>query len=303
RRIHEAAERSWAAEWLTALLEHERVTITPEIKDMIWSALLSLASAPPEERTLTGLSLLLQSNAVRSALQPYTLEGPLGSLLDAADDRLALAQVHCFETETLMSRPGVVAPVLSYLFHRLEQRFDGSPTLLLLDEAWLFLDNALFAARIREWLKVLRKKNVAVVFATQSLADVSASSIAPAVIESCPQRIFLPNDHAIEPQARAAYESFGLNPRQIGLIARATPKRDYYLQSARGNRLFGLALGRIALALCGASDPASRQLIDRLLDEGGEEDFLGRFLAARGLGWAADLLDQFPQSLNQGDVE
>ena len=293
RRIHEAATRSWAAEWLSGLLDHEQVAVTPEVKDMIWSALLSLASAPPAERTLTGLSLLLQSNALKTALQPFTLEGPFGELLDAADDRLALADVHCFETETLMGRPGAVPPVLSYLFHRLEERFDGSPTLLILDEAWLFLDNPLFAARIREWLKVLRKKNVAVIFATQSLADIMGSSIAPAIIESCPQRIFLPNDHALEPQARAAYEGFGLNGRQVELIARATPKRDYYLQSRRGNRLFDLALGRIALAICGSSDPASQQLIDRLLDEGGDA-FLGRFLEARGLGWAAAVLDQFP---------
>jgi type IV secretion system protein TrbE len=303
RRIDEAATRSWAAEWLTGLLEHEKVAVTPEVKEMIWSALNSLASAPPAERTLTGLSLLLQSNALKTALQPYTLEGPFGALLDAAEDRLALADVHCFETETLMGRPGAVPPVLSYLFHRLEERFDGAPTLLLLDEAWLFLDNPLFAARIREWLKVLRKKNVAVIFATQSLADIQGSSIAPAVIESCPQRIFLPNDHAVEPQARAAYQGFGLNARQIELIARATPKRDYYLQSARGNRLFDLALGRIALALCGASDPASQRLIDRILQEYGEEQFLGRFLGARGLSWAADLIDQFAQPPDEGEMK
>jgi type IV secretion system protein VirB4 len=293
RRIDEAAQRSWAAEWLAGLLDHEKVAVTPEVKDALWSALLSLASAPPAERTLTGLSLLLQSNALRSVLQPYTLEGPFGTLLDAAEDRLALADVHCFETETLMGRPGAVAPVLSYLFHRLEERFDGAPTLLLLDEAWLFLDNPLFAARIREWLKVLRKKNVAVVFATQSLADIAGSSIAPAVIESCPQRIFLANPQAVEPQARAAYERFGLNARQVELVARATPKRDYYLQSRRGNRLFDLALGPVALALCGASDPAAQQLIDRLLGDGRGEHFLGRLLEARGLGWAAALLDRF----------
>jgi type IV secretion system protein VirB4 len=294
RQIHEAATRSWAAEWLTGLLEHEKVQVTPEVKDALWSALLSLASAPPAERTLTGLSLLLQSNRLKSALQPYTLEGPFGALLDAAEDRLALADVHCFETETLMGQAGAVPPVLSYLFHRLEEKFDGRPTLLLLDEAWLFLDNPLFAARIREWLKTLRKKNVAVVFATQSLADISASSIAPAIIESCPQRIFLPNDRAIEPQAREAYEKFGLNARQVELIARATPKRDYYLQSRRGNRLFDLALGKIALALCGASDPPSQRLIDRLLEEHGSEQFLTRFLDARGLDWATALIDQFP---------
>jgi type IV secretion system protein VirB4 len=296
RRIHEAATRTWAAEWLAGLLEHERLAVTPEVKDLLWSALLNLSSAPPEERTLTGLSLLLQSNDLKSALQPYTLEGPFGQLLDAAEDRLELADVHCFETETLMARPGAVAPVLSYLFHRLEQRFDGSPTLLLLDEAWLFLDNPLFAARIREWLKTLRKKNVAVVFATQSLADIAGSSIAPAIIESCPQRIFLPNDRAVEPQARDAYEKFGLNERQVELIARGTPKRDYYLQSRRGNRLFDLALGPIALALCGASDPDSQRLIDRLLDDHGAADFLARFLCARGLDWAAALIGQFPTS-------
>jgi type IV secretion system protein TrbE len=301
RRIHEASERSWAAEWLAGLLEHEKVPVTPEIKDALWSALLSLASAPLEERTLTGLSLLLQANALKSALLPYTLEGPFGPLLDAAEDRLALADVHCLETETLMGQPGAVPPVLSYLFHRLEERFDGSPTLLLLDEAWLFLDNPLFAARIREWLKVLRKKNVAVIFATQSLADISESSIAPAIIESCPQRIFLPNDRAVEPQARAAYERFGLNERQIELIARATPKRDYYLQSRRGNRLFDLGLGPIALGLCGASDPAAQRMIDRLLVDGPGDTFLSRFLEARGLGWAAALVDEFPVLPPEGE--
>jgi type IV secretion system protein VirB4 len=302
RRIHEAVQRSWAVEWISALLEHEKVAVTPEVKDALWSALLSLATAPPQERTLTGLSLLLQSNALKAALAPYTLEGPFGPLLDAAEDGLALGQVECFETETLMTQPGAVLPVLTYLFHRLEERFDGSPTLLLLDEAWLFLDNPLFAARIREWLKVLRKKNVAVIFATQSLADIADSKIAPAIIESCPQRIFLPNDRAVEPQARAAYERFGLNERQIELIARATPKRDYYLQSRRGNRLFDLRLGRIALALCGSSDPDSQRRIDELLAEHGAARFARQWLEDRGLEWAAAALDQFPDT-NQPEGE
>jgi type IV secretion system protein VirB4 len=224
--------------------------------------------------------------------------------MDAAEDRLEIAEVQCFETEALMGRTGAVLPVLTYLFHRLEERFDGRPTLLVLDEAWIFLDNPLFAARIREWLKTLRKKNVAVVFATQSLADIADSAIAPAIIESCPQRIFLPNDRAVEPQARAAYERFGLSDRQIELVARATPKRDYYLQSRRGNRLFDLGLGRIALALCGASDPAAQRAIDTILSENGSDpaSFACRFLRMRGLGWAAAALDDFPQfSSQQGD--
>ncbi len=295
RDIDDQATRGWAAEWITGLIAHENVTVTPEVKEAIWSALTSLATAPAQERTLTGLSVLLQSNALKSALMPYTLDGPFGRLLDADDDRLALSDVQCFETEGLMHSQGAVLPVLTYLFHRLEDRFDGRPTLLMLDEAWVYLDNPLFAARIREWLKVLRKKNVSVIFATQSLADIAGSAIAPAIIESCPQRIFLPNDRAVEPQARTAYERFGLNERQIELIARAAPKRQYYLQSRRGNRLFELGLGPIALALCGASDPATQSLIDNVLSEHGQDSFASHFLNARGLDWAAELLQQFPQ--------
>lgn len=293
RRIDLPVERSWASEWIVALLAQEGVLITPDIKEAVWSAVGSLASAPPPERTLTGLAMLLQSTILRTALTTYTLDGPYGRLLDAAEPDLALTDIHCFETEALMGQSGVVTPVLTYLFHRLEARFDGRPTLLILDEAWIFLDHPLFAARIREWLKTLRKKNVAVLFATQNLADIAGSSIAPAIVESCPQRILLPNDRATEPQSRGAYARFGLNDRQIELISRATPKRDYYLQSARGNRLFELGLGPVALALCSASDQGSQARIDTLLADHGPADFAARFLEQAGLDWAAALLADF----------
>lgn len=297
-RIDDPAERSWAAEWIWALLSHERVEVTPEIKETVWTALSSLGAAPIGERTLTGFSILLQSKALRAALAPYTLEGPFGRLFDADGEQLTLTELQCFETEHLLHDAAAVLPVLTYLFHRLEARFDGRPTLLVLDEAWVYLDNPVFAARIREWLKVLRKKNVSVVFATQSPADVMDSTIAPAIIESCPQRVFLPNDRAIEPQSRDAYERFGLNARQVELIAHATPKRQYYLQSAQGNRLFELGLGPVALALCGASAAADQALISQVLAEGAD-DFAARFLAARGLDWAADVLGQFTRTMER----
>lgn len=239
---------------------------------------------------MTGLATLLQVTALRQALQPYTLEGPYGRLLDADDDRLKLSAVQCFEMEELMHETGAVLPVLTYLFHRLEERFDGRPSLLILDEAWLFLDNPAFAARIREWLKTLRKQNVPVIFATQGLSDIAGSSIAPAIIESCPTRIFLPNDRAIEPQTKTVYEAFGLNDRQIEIIARAVPKRDYYTQSRAGNRLFELGLGPIALAFSGSSTKPDQALMTELLAAHGEGEFADSWLRAKGLDWAAEML-------------
>ncbi|WP_299410372.1 conjugal transfer protein TrbE [uncultured Roseobacter sp.] len=305
-RIDQTSERAFAQDWVLGLLTHEGVTVTPEVKDAVWSALSNLAAAPVPERTLTGLATLLQVTALRQALQPYTLEGPYGRLLDADDDRLELSSVQCFEMEELMHETGAVLPVLTYVFHRLEERFDGRPSLLILDEAWLFLDNPAFAARIREWLKTLRKQNVSVIFATQGLSDIAGSSIAPAIIESCPTRIFLPNDRAIEPQAKAVYEAFGLNDRQIEIIARAVLKRDYYTQSRAGNRLFELGLGPIALAFTGSSTKADHALMTGLLGAHGEEEFADSWLRAKGLDWAADLItdpgaDQPDQS--QGVLE
>jgi type IV secretion system protein TrbE len=293
-RIDEPGEIAFALEWVMGLLANECVTITPDVKDTVWTALKSLATAPRAERTLTGLAVLMQSNALVAALAPYTLDGAYGRLLDGATETLAINDVLHFEMEPLMQVKRLIPPVLTYLFHRLEARFDGRPTLLVLDEAWTFLDEPMFAARIREWLKTLRKKNVAVVFATQSLADIERSVIAPALIESCPTRIFLPNDRALEPQAKSVYERFGLNSRQVEILGLATPKRDYYAQSARGNRLFELGLGPVALALCGASSPEDQKLIDRVVAETVPAGFADVFLRARGLDWAADALDSFP---------
>ena len=90
-RIDEAAERAWAAEWVAAILARENVAVTPEVKEHLWSALTSLASAPIDERTLTGLSVLLQSNALKRALQPFCLGGPHGRLLDA-ESRMSWAR-------------------------------------------------------------------------------------------------------------------------------------------------------------------------------------------------------------------
>ena len=292
RGIDEPNEMAWASEWISGLLVSKGVDVTAEVESTVWSALQSLASAPEGQRTLTGLSALIQDSDLRLALKPFTLEGAYGHILDGNEDTLRDNAVQAFEMEELMYSKALVAPVLTYLFHKLEARFDGKPTFLILDEAWVFLDDPMFADRIREWLKVLRKKNVSVIFATQSLADIANSPIAPAIIESCLSRIFLPNNRAMEPQQKEAYDRFGLNKRQVQIIASATPKRDYYFQSHGGNRLFDLQLGPVALAFCAAGSEKDQTQIDRVLELGGHDDFAAHWLRFKGLEWAADLMTE-----------
>ena len=287
--IDQVPERAWAADWIVAILLREGIAITPEVKEHLWTALTSLASAPVGERTITGLAVLLQSNELKQALRPFCIGGAYGRLLDAEREHLGEASVQAFETEGLIGT-GAASAVLSYLFHRIEDRLDGRPTLLIVDEGWLALDDEGFAGQLREWLKTLRKKNASVVFATQSLSDIDRSAIAPAIIESCPTRLLLPNERAIEPQITAIYRRFGLNDRQIEILAQAMPKRDYYCQSRRGNRLFELGLSDIALALCATSSKTDQAAIALTLAEHGSDGFLSAWLRQRGVAWAADVI-------------
>lgn len=287
--IDDPGERAWAQTWLTDLLAREGLTIEPEIRDQIWSALTSLAGAPARERTLSGFAALIQSGAVKRAISPFTLDGPWGRLLDGEFEHLGVGSVQAFETEGLIGTAAAPA-VLAHLFHRIEARLDGRPTLIIVDEGWLALDDPGFGDQLREWLKTLRKKNASVIFATQSLADIETSPIAPAIIESCLTRLFLPNARAREPQIASVYRRFGLNDRQIDILAQATPKRDYYCQSRDGDRRFELGLGPVALAFCAASSTTDQAAIRAVLEEVGPAGFAAEWLRRRGLSWAADLL-------------
>jgi len=287
--IDQTDELAWAQDWLLDLLGAEGVVPSPALKAKLWSALKALAASPRRQRTLTILAATIQDQAVKDALGPFLLGGPYGRLLDAEADTLSHVDWQAFEMHELMLQRRAAGPVLTHLFHSLERDFDGRPTLLVLDEAWLFLESSAFASKIREWLKTLRKLNVAVVFASQSLADVANSSIAASIIEGCPTRIFLPHANALSPLVAELYERFGLNRRQLEILAAATPKRDYYYQSPSGNRLFELGLGPVALAAVACASPTDQALIDNLLAVD-PDGFGAAFYRAKGLDEVADFL-------------
>jgi type IV secretory pathway VirB4 component len=236
---------------------------------------------------------LVQDETIRSALRYYTLEGALGRLLDAEQDGLTEASFLVFEIEDLMAMgERNLIPVLLYLFRRFERLLKGQPAYLLLDEAWVMLGHPVFRAKIREWLKVLRKANCAVVLATQSLSDAARSGILDVLIESCPTKIFLPNEEAgtagtpEHPGPRDLYGAMGLNETQIEIIRTATKKRHYYLVSPEGRRLFDLGLGPIALSFAGISSKEQIAHLDRLAQrEGGRWPFA--WLEEQGVDYAA----------------
>ena len=256
------ADLAWAEDWIAACYELQtRRPPSPGERDAIHRAMTLLRQAG-SERTMTHFVSQVQDETIRAALRYYTLEGALGRMLDAEEDSVRFGRFMVFEMEDLLAlKEQAAVPVLLYLFRRFEKSLDGTPSLLMLDEAWTMLGKSVFRDKIHAWLRLLRSKNCAVILATQSLSDAIRSGIMDVLIESCPTKIFLPNEEAAvtgtaeNPGPNDFYRALGLNETQVEVIRTATKKRHYYLVSPEGRRLFDLGLGPVTLAFAGATSP------------------------------------------------
>lgn len=266
------SEQAWAEEYVAMLATMQGVDILPAHRNSIHEAMKLLRENPAEMRSLTDFFHLLQDSQLKDALKHYTESGGMGRLLDATQDSLGQSNFLVFEIEELMNMGDKnLVPVLLNIFHRVEKRLKGQPALFILDEAWVMLGHEVFRNRIREWLKVMRKANCAVVLATQSLSDAIRSGIFDVLVESCPTKILLPNVTARQEGQVDLYRSMGLNSKQIEIISSSVPKQDYYVTSPEGRRLISLALGPLALSFVGVSDKESIAQIQELEAEWGSK--------------------------------
>lgn len=270
--IEDDTEAAWALDWLLDFIRSQEVSITPEINKAVWTAIQAMQALPKSQKTITTLVSSVQNQEVRDALAPLAIGGKYGGIFDAEEDHLTFSSWQSFEMEKLMEMKQAVGPVLLYLFHRLEQQLSDRPTIISLDECWTFFDNEMFAAKIRDWLKTLRKKNASVIFATQSIGDIIHAKIFLTVLDSCQSRILLPNKDALEEQNYKLYKAFGLNDREITTISRAIPKLQYYYSSPLGSRLYSLALSPLELSYL-AVNSHDIKMCAKIIETYGHQDF------------------------------
>ena len=256
---------SWGLAWLSALAEEGLGRRpTPDEAAELGGAVEALSG---ERRpSLQMVWEIVQSGDLRQVLLAWT-RGPRAGLLDADDSdvgtALEAAALTVFETQALFDAiPAVSMLSVDYVFAEVARRFDGRPTLVVLDEAWSFFAHPLWVHRLRSWLKEGRKHNVAVLMATQSVADAARSELTADLLESCPTKLYLPNPQAKTRAARENYDALGLEPAQVDLIARITPKRELYVDQPGGRRVISLPMGPATLSILGrtSSDDSARAL-------------------------------------------
>ena len=212
------ATRAFLRDWLGVLLKAEG----PEELALVAGAVDAAYANDPSLRRLRHFRELLagsrrpQPGDLASRLEAWIMDGEHGWLFDNAEDRLDLSALTLgFDMTALLETPRLRTPVMMYLFHRIEERLDGTPTMILIDEGWKALDDEVFAARIRDWLKTLRKRNALVGFATQSARDALDSRISTALVEQTATLVFMPNSRA---RAEDYCDGFGLTSQELDVI-------------------------------------------------------------------------------------
>ena len=284
-RIDDDQEIKWAKEWILSYLKQKNLKVGPKEEDFVWKALLSLRTFPSDKRSLTTFCEMVQSQEIRQALVPLTNKGSYGKLFDNTKDVSGTGRWQVYEMETLMSTPAIVPSTLDYLFHRIEMRLKTAvgPSIIVLDECWLFFDNEVFKQKLREYFKDMRKKNTSIIFATQNLSDVANKpELLTTIMENCPTRIYLPNPNAGNSQNQKLYEMFGCNDKQVDIISSMTRKQDYYYSSIKGNRVFRLALQAAELPFVTATSKSDQIAMDKILAEYDRKDFIEQWLKYKG---------------------
>jgi len=276
------SDRAWAADWIGQILVLNGKEASPAQRNDISRSLEILEHG--KHRTLSAFNNVVQDEGIREVLREYTIKGSMGVVFDAERDTLTgLGFFSVFEVQELMNLDQRYAlPIMWYLFRRIERSLHGQPAAILIDEAWLMLGHKAFREKIREWLKVMRKNNCAVILATQSLSDAAGSGIVDVLDEATATKIFLPNPSARAEDAAALYRRFALNAREIDILAAAIPKREYYMTSERGRRLINLELGPVALAFLGVSDKDSVAEVQKCIERHGD-DWVNEWLVRKGL--------------------
>ena len=217
--------------FVRVLVESSGYEVTSADERDLYEQIENLYQIEPSMRRLFTLRNIL-NRRLAERLHKWVGDGPYGSLFDNTEDNLTLAQFQCFDFEGMDKYPQVLEPLLFYILHRANASVHALDLatifkVFVMDEAWRFFRNPTIKQYVVEALKTWRKKNAAMILATQSGDDLYRSELLPVIVESCATKIFLANPG----MDLAAYrERFHLNETEADLIARLIPKQQFLIK-------------------------------------------------------------------------
>lgn len=237
---YEDETRAFLTDWVAALLFGDQADqISPSQKAALTNGVNELRDVPPGDRRLDLLQQVLGGGPdgpdLLDRLKKWIGNGDKAWAFNSLEDRFSNMferRVMGIDLTKILEDKQTSSAWMLYLFNRIEHALrDGLPTLIVLDEAWRILGDGLFASRIQNWMKVIRKLNGAVIFATQEPEDPLATAVGKTVIQQSPTQILLRNPRADE---KAYCEGLRISEYELTLI-RTLPKAGRHLMIRRDN--------------------------------------------------------------------
>lgn len=226
--------RAFIREWIRLLATLDSQTpLSAEDLEIISDAINASFEEPPAHRRLRFFSELLSGHEIShgsslaAKIAQWHSGGERAWLFDNERDTLALDNRNIgFDLTSILDDPISRTPWLMYVFHRVQEILDGQKVIIMLDEGWKLLDDPAFSARIKDWMKTIRKQNGIIGFATQSVRDALRSSVGDAIIEQSSTQIFLPNPRADE---NDYCNGFGVSKHELKIIRKLTAESRCFL--------------------------------------------------------------------------
>ncbi|NLS07108.1 VirB4 family type IV secretion/conjugal transfer ATPase [Rhizobium sp. P32RR-XVIII] len=226
--------REFLLRLLKAMLRKDRDgAFDQEEEDTLERAIVRLMHEPKAERTLANLAGLLTGrsragpNDLHARLRPW-IDGEKAWLFNARHDVLSFSErrVFGFDMTSILDNDEVRTPALMYIYHRLDELFDGTPVMIFMDEGWRLLKDQTFSDFIVDKMKTIRKLNGIIGFGTQSAADIVRSPPARTLIEQSATNIHFPNPRADE---ESYIHRFGLTAKEFSFIRNTPPEKRSFL--------------------------------------------------------------------------
>ena len=222
--------RTFLTDWFKLMVTVNGEKVSATDTERISDAVVGSYKLDKKDRVLSNIVPFLGiggPDTLAGRIAMWHGNGSHAKVFDNTDDVIDFTtnKVFGFEMGDLLRDTASLGPVLLYIFHRINISLDGTASMIVLDEAWALIDNDVFAPKIKDWLKVLRKLNCFVIFATQSVEDASKSKISDTLIQQTATQIFLPNLKATD-----VYRShFMLSQREFTLIKTTDPGTRFFL--------------------------------------------------------------------------
>ncbi len=219
------------ASFCRALIESGGYAMTAADEKDLFEQIDNVYALEPDQRRLLTLSLITNRD-IRAQLAKWVQGGPYGPWFDNVSDTVSLASFQAFDFEGLGDYPQALEPLVFYILHRAnsflaDPAFATTFKVFVMDEAWRFFRHPAIKAYVIEALKTWRKKNAAMILATQSVDDLRQSELLPVVLESCATQLFLANPGMDRDLYR---ELFHLNHTEVSRIASLVPKRQFLIK-------------------------------------------------------------------------